>query len=70
MPHPYPGQQWKHGWIPLTPGAIHSKNHGRKPGPKSKLGRQLARLSSSSRDRGSAASSPSAQMDAAIRAKA
>jgi hypothetical protein len=29
MPHPYPGQEWKHGWIPLTPGAAREKNHGR-----------------------------------------
>lgn len=69
MPQPYPGQQWKHGWIPLTPGAIRSKNHGRQPGLKSKLGRRLARLSSSSRDRGSGGS-PSRQMDAAIRNRA
>lgn len=34
MPHPYPGQDWKHGWIPLNPGATREKNHGRssKPG--------------------------------------
>lgn len=76
MPQPYPGQQWKHGWIPLTPGAIRSKNHGRTPGPKSKLGRQLANLTSSSgsgsggRSRTGTTASPSAQMDAAIRAKA
>lgn len=31
---PHPGQNWKHGWIPLTPGAAREKNHGRplKPG--------------------------------------
>jgi hypothetical protein len=23
------GQQWKHNWIPLTPGAMRQKNHGR-----------------------------------------
>lgn len=23
------GQSWKHGWIPLTPGAARQKNHGR-----------------------------------------
>jgi hypothetical protein len=31
VPAPYPGQQWKHGWIPLTGAAAKSKNHGRKP---------------------------------------
>lgn len=29
MPHPYPGQEWKHGWIPLSPAAKREKNHGR-----------------------------------------
>lgn len=29
MPAPYPGQQWKHGWIPVTASAVKSKNHGR-----------------------------------------
>lgn len=24
--------QWKHGWIPISPGAVASKNHGHKPG--------------------------------------
>lgn len=33
-----PGK-WKHGYIPLTPAAVRSKNHGRKPGPGSKLGK-------------------------------
>ena len=37
MPHPHPGQQWKHGWIPLTAAAAASKNHGRKPGPNSRI---------------------------------
>ena len=23
------GQQWRHGWIPLSPGAMRQKNHGR-----------------------------------------
>lgn len=34
MPHPYPGQEWKHGWVPLSPSAAREKNHGRavKPG--------------------------------------
>ncbi|MEO3856221.1 KOW motif domain-containing protein [Acrocarpospora sp. B8E8] len=31
MPQPYPGQQWEHGWKPLTPGALKDKNHGRLP---------------------------------------
>lgn len=39
MPQPYPGQQWTHGWKPLTPGAAKSKNHGRKPGAGSLLAR-------------------------------
>ncbi|WP_433465712.1 hypothetical protein [Spirillospora sp. CA-128828] len=39
---------WKHGWIPLTPGAVLSKNHGRKPGGKSKLGQKLAGMKKSS----------------------
>lgn len=38
MPHPYAGQEWRHGWIPISPAAKVSKNHGRKPskggGPK------------------------------------
>lgn len=29
MPQPYPGQDWKHGWVPVTPQAAVSKNHGR-----------------------------------------
>lgn len=36
------GHQWKHGWIPLTPSAVASKNHGRKPGSGSKLGKLMA----------------------------
>ena len=42
MPQPYPGQQWKHGWVPLTAGAARSKNHGRKPGAGSALSRLVA----------------------------
>jgi hypothetical protein len=42
LPQPYPGQQWKHGWVPLTPGAARSKNHGRKPGAGSALSRMVA----------------------------
>lgn len=42
MPQPYPGQQWKHGWVPLTPGAARSKNHGKKPGASSALSRLVA----------------------------
>lgn len=30
---PYPGQDWKHGWIPVTAKAAIEKNHGRKPKP-------------------------------------
>jgi hypothetical protein len=33
VPQPYPGQRWKHGWIPLTPDAATTKNHGRPPKP-------------------------------------
>lgn len=38
MPGPY---EWKHGWIPLTANAARQKNHGRKPGPKSKVSQQM-----------------------------
>ena len=41
MPQPHPGQEWKHGWIPITPAAAKSKNHGRKPGAGSLLARVL-----------------------------
>lgn len=51
MPAPYPGQRWKHGWIPLTPGAVIQKNYGKRPGPKSKLGRVMASVSESSPSR-------------------
>ncbi|HEX6990370.1 MAG TPA: hypothetical protein VF151_00730 [Gemmatimonadales bacterium] len=80
MPQPYPGQQWKHGWIPLTAAAVRQKNHGRTPGPTSKLGRRLQSISrgggtSGGRSSGTGArtgtsASPSALMDAAIRARA
>lgn len=36
-------QQWKHGWIPLTAAAAREKNHGKAPGPGSKLSKSLAR---------------------------
>ena len=42
MPQPHPGQEWKHGWIPLTAGAARSKNHGRKPGGGSLISRMVA----------------------------
>jgi hypothetical protein len=42
MPQPYPGQDWKHGWIPLNSGAARSKNHGRKPGSGSLISRVVA----------------------------
>lgn len=42
MPQPHPGQEWKHGWIPLTSGAARSKNHGRKPGGGSLISRVVA----------------------------
>lgn len=41
MPHPYPGQEWKHGWKPISPAAKVSKNHGRKPGAGSLLSKVL-----------------------------
>lgn len=41
-------QQWKHGWIPLTPGAVRAKNHGKAPGKGSKLGKQMAALKKNS----------------------
>lgn len=37
-----PGQQWRHGWIPLTAAAAKSKNHGKKPGKNSALSRIIA----------------------------
>jgi hypothetical protein len=42
VPQPYPGQKWKHGWIPLTPGAAREKNHGKKPGGGSLIARMVA----------------------------
>lgn len=42
MPHPYPGQEWRHGWIPVTPQAAKSKNHGRRPGRNSAISRLVA----------------------------
>lgn len=42
MPQPHPGQEWKHGWIPLTAAAVRSKNHGRSPGAGSLLSRMTA----------------------------
>lgn len=42
MPAPHPGQEWTHGWIPITPTAAKSKNHGRKPGAGSLLARVTA----------------------------
>lgn len=41
-------QQWKHGWIPLTPAAVRQKNHGRTPGPGNTLSKSSARDRSSS----------------------
>ncbi|MFI6510120.1 hypothetical protein ACIBCT_21150 [Streptosporangium sp. NPDC050855] len=37
-----PGQQWRHGWIPITPAAAVKKNHGKKPGKNSMLSRVVA----------------------------
>ncbi|WP_433364047.1 hypothetical protein [Streptosporangium sp. CA-115845] len=70
MPHPYPGQQWKHGWKPLTPGAVKSKNHGKKPAPGSKLAKGTSD-SKSPRDSSPTDSQTTSQrMDDAIRARA
>lgn len=41
MPAPYPGQDWKHGYIPLTPAAARSKNHGATPGEGSKVSQMM-----------------------------
>lgn len=50
-------QNWKHGWIPLTPGAARQKNHGSKPGPKSKLSQQMdAAIRGKAKNRGSSTS--------------
>lgn len=42
MPQPYPGQKWKHGWIPLTASAARSKNHGRPVKRNSAIARLVA----------------------------
>lgn len=69
MPHPYPGQEWKHGWKPVTPSAAKSKNHGRAPTPGSK-GSKLAKSTSGSKDSSPTDSRTTSQrMDDAIRAK-
>jgi len=60
MPDLQPGQQWKHGWIPLTPAAVRKKNHGRTPGPDSKLGRLM---DNAIRDRARQRSSPASRRD-------
>lgn len=39
MPAPYSGQQWQHGWVPVSDSAATSKNHGRKPAAGSLLAR-------------------------------
>lgn len=41
-------QQWRHGWIPLTAAAAREKNHGKTPGPGSKIGKSLVRNRSTS----------------------
>ncbi len=70
MPQPYPGQQWKHGWKPLTPGAVKEKNHGRAPAPGSKLAKSVSASKGSSQKTEIKTPTPSERMDAAIRAKA
>lgn len=43
MPHPYPGQEWKHGWKPVSAAAVLSHNHGRKPsGHKTPTGKKAS----------------------------
>ncbi|MEO3856213.1 ADP-ribosyltransferase [Acrocarpospora sp. B8E8] len=39
---PYPGQDWRHGWEPVTAGAHVSKNHGRKPAPGTEAAQRAA----------------------------
>lgn len=65
---------WKHGWIPITPKAIRQKNHGRTPGPDSKLGQQMDNAirakaaQRTGRGRSTGGPSPSDDIDAAARA--
>jgi hypothetical protein len=54
--------QWKHGWIPISPGAVMSKNHGRKPGGGSKLGKKLTGMNSGSKPRAAPPSSSTAEL--------
>ncbi len=42
MPAPYPGQEWKHGWIPVTAAAAKEKNHGKAPAKNSAISRMVA----------------------------
>ncbi len=77
MPHPYPGQEWRHGWIPVTPAAAVAKNHGRKPrgGSQSAISRLAAeagaihkRMQADAKPELKGSSSdPSKKIDAAIR---
>lgn len=41
MPQPYPGQNWKHGWIPVTPAAAASKAK-KGPPPSPNIGKAAA----------------------------
>lgn len=45
-----PGQQWTHGWVPLTPTAAKSKNHGKKPPPNSAIARVVAEAASAAKN--------------------
>lgn len=70
------GQQWKHGWIPLTPAAMREKNHGSKPGPDSNISQMADKAirakakNRSTRATTTTASKPSASDDVAAAAEA
>lgn len=45
-----PGQQWTHGWVPLTPTAAKSKNHGKKPPPNSAIAKVVAEAAAAAKN--------------------
>src|SRR5690242_16120877 len=45
-----PGQQWTHGWVPLTPTAAISKNHGKKPPPNSAIAKVVAEAAAAAKN--------------------
>ncbi|MEV0830883.1 MULTISPECIES: hypothetical protein [Streptosporangiaceae] len=69
VPHPYPGQQWKHGWKPLTPAAKKEKNHGRPVKPGTKLAKTSDPKGSSGDSSPTDSRTTSQRMDDAIRAR-